>query len=184
MRSITSLTLALFCALAIAEETSPGKTALEAFNARSGAVLIKGFSEVAVLEFKGPSTVTIEAREMTDAGTGEKQFGITIEVKQTARLERKETSYVDEAEIDSLIAGIDYIAKVEKTATKLSNIEAVYKTKGDLAITVFSSAQGKMMAAVTSGRIGAASAFMDLAELVKVKNAIVTAKELINSLKQ
>ena len=184
-----TLTLALLFSISIigsliAEESSTKKTELEAFNARSGSVLIKGYSEVALIEFKGPSSVGIDVRELIDAGAGEKKYGITVEVKQGGRIERKDTSFIDESEIESLIKGIEYISKIDKTATSLNSFEAIYKTKGDLAVTVFNSSNGKLMAAVTAGRIGPASVYMELTDLVKVKDAIVKAKEMLSALKK
>jgi len=73
-----------------------------------------------------------------------------------------------------LIAGIDYISKVDGGQSKLKNFEAHYKTKGELDVTVFSS-RGHIEAAVSVGRFGAISVFLQLDSLQN-KQTIVEAK--------
>lgn len=142
-------------ALAQQDQRVPApKTKLEAFEAQSGAVIIRGFSKIGELRGVYGGAVTVESKEFMNANTAQREFGITLEVKETSRLERENTSYVDYDEIPSLLKGIDYIAKVDKSVTKLDNFQADYKTKGDLRISTFSSGSGEVMVAVKSGTIG------------------------------
>lgn len=167
-----------------AEEPQAQKTELEMFNAKSGSVIIKGYSTVAKIDFKNESSLEIDVKEYNDASSGERRYGITVAVNQGGRVERKETAYIDEAEIDSLVKGIDYISKIDKSATKLDNFEAQYKTKGSLSIVVFNSANSKLMAGISAGRIGTASVYMELLELNKIRDGITKAKELIEAVKK
>ena len=91
------------------------------------------------------------------------------------RLERENTSYIDIDEIDSLVKGIEYLSKVSKDVTKLDQFEVDYRTKGDLRITVFNSPRG-VSAAVSSGTVGRTRAFIELAELEKLRDLILAAK--------
>ena len=159
------------------------KTKLEAFEAKTGTVLIKGFQEIGSVA--GLGSVSVDCREFTDANTGRKEYGITIEVKESGRFERKNTTLIDYDEIDSLLKGIDYIAKVDKSATPLTSFEAIYKTKGDLRVTTFSSDRGeKVQAAVQSGHIGSATAFLSLEQLAKVRTLIESAKTKLDSVRK
>lgn len=108
------------CALAQSPQQEPSKTKLEAFMAADGAVIVQGYSKIG--DFKGQfgSSIVVEAKEFTNASSGRKEYGLAIEVKEAGRLEREHTSYVDYDEIDSLLKGIDYISKVDRSATKLS----------------------------------------------------------------
>jgi hypothetical protein len=149
-------------------------TKLEAFQSRTGIVRIKGYSEVATI--KG---VSIEAWEFRDAADpASRAPGIVVEVKEYSSYgnSRENRAFVDADEIDSLLKGIDYISKVEKSVTKFSNFEAIYLTKGDLRITVFSNRNGKLQAAVDCGKIGKTTAFLELAELAKIRDAIALAQ--------
>ena len=121
--------------------------------------------------------------EFTDATSKKRQTGIVIEVTEGGRLERSNRSFIDYDEIDPLLSGIDYIATVKPDATKLSNFEATYKTKGDLAVTTFSSSSGKIEATVKSGSIGAADAYISLQQLNQLSMAIQQAKSILDSLK-
>lgn len=157
-------------------------TKLEAFSARTGVVLIKGFTTIGMVG-GGRGSVSVDARELRDAGnTKSREFGITMEVKESGRLERENISYIDADEIDSLLRGIDYISKIESSVTTLGNFEAVYKTKGDFSITTFSY-NGEINVAVTSGRIGATKAFLSLSDLTRLKTYIVEARAKLDAAK-
>ena len=155
-------------------------TKLEAFQARTGAVLIRGYSTVGTLRGMS-SDVSVDAREFRDGSNpnSPKAMGISITIKETGRLERSNTSYVDVEEIESLIKGIEYISQIGKDVTKLDQFEADYRTKGDLRITVYSGARGEISAAISSGTIGRTSAFIKLGELMKLRDLIVKARSTL-----
>jgi hypothetical protein len=149
-------------------------TKLEAFQSRTGIVRIKGYSEVATIK-----NVSIDAWEFRDAANpASRAPGIVVEVKEYSSYgnSRENRAFVDADEIDSLLRGIDYISKAEKSVTKFSNFEAIYHTKGDLRITVFNNRNGKIQAAVDCGKIGKTTAFLELTELAKLRDAIALAQ--------
>ena len=156
------------------------KTKLEAFEKQTGTVVIKGYSEIGKIQEMGK--VSVDCIELTDPSTGTKQFGVIIEVAGGGKYEREDRSFIDYEEIDPLIRGIEYISKVTTSSTKLKNFEAIYKTKGDLQVVTFSSS-GKVDAAIKSGRIGAATAFVSLAKLATFKDLLSQAKQKIDSIK-
>jgi hypothetical protein len=179
--------LALCITHVLAQDAKPiqkaPKTKLEAFEAKTGTVLIKGIEDIGSVA--GMGSASVGCREFTDANTGRKEYGITIEVKESGRFERKDTTLIDYDEIDSLLKGIDYIGKVNKSATPLTRFEAVYKTKGDLQVTTFSSSRsGEVQAAVQCGHIGLATAFLSLDQLAKFRALIQSAKEKLDSIKK
>lgn len=156
-------------------------TKLETFQAKTGAVIIKGYTEMGSLRGTG-GTVSVIAMEFTDAQTGRKEQGVVIEVKESGRLERESRSYIDYDEIDSLLKGIDYISKIEPAVSKLANFEAAYRTRGDFSVTTFSDAtSGGISVAVTSGRIGRTSMYIKLAELPAFRNLITEAKAKLDA---
>jgi len=153
------------------------KTKLESFDKQTGAVLIKGFSDPG--KVTGMGVVSVMCMEFTDASTGKRQTGIVIEV--TESVGRSDRSFIDYDEIDALLKGIDYICKIRPDATRLANFEAIYKTKGDVSVTTFSSS-GKIDAAVKSGYIGSATAYFSLQQLAEFKGLIAKAKQKLDSL--
>jgi hypothetical protein len=124
------------------QQTVP-KTKLEAFEAQEGTVLIRGFSQIGELRGAYGGSITVQSRELTNATTGRKEYGITIDVKETGKPEREDRAFIDYEEIPSLTKGIDYISKVDKSSTKLDNYQADYRTKGNFQISKFSSTSGE-----------------------------------------
>ena len=102
-------------------------------------------------------------------------------LKEAGRLERECRSFIDYDEITSLIAGIDYVSKIDRTATKLDASEAGYRTKGELEIATYSSDTG-IDAAIRSGRIGGTTAFLTLDQLQSVRALVVEAKAKLDAL--
>lgn len=159
------------------------KTKLEEFSARTGVVIIRGFEEIGSAFGLYSTSIKVEAKEFVNVSTGKREYGITIEVKkEDGRYDKESTSYIDYDEIESLINGIDYIAKVDKSKTKFSNFQADYNTKGDFKISTFSTA-GKIMVAVSSGHIGSVSAYYNLSSLTEIRALVDKAKAKIDTLK-
>ncbi|KAB8060473.1 hypothetical protein [Janthinobacterium violaceinigrum] len=187
MRHLLSATLLVFPLLVNAQDPADATkaqpaTKLESFSARTGIVIVKGYSTIGVVN--GLGRVSIDVREFRDASNPKSaQYGVSFEVKESGRLERENTSFIDEDEIDSLIRGLDYISKIERNVTTLGNFEAQYKTKGDLSMTVFSGSGGEISLAVSSGRIGKASAYLKLADAEKIRTFLSEAKSVISKAK-
>jgi hypothetical protein len=127
--------------------------------------------------------VEVETRESTDAGSKAKQFGVYIQVREGARIERANASFVDLDEIESLIKGIEYISGLKSDVTKLTGFQAEYRTKGDLAVSTFSSGKGNISALIKSGRYGTVNAFITAADLTKFRELLRAAQTTLQSLK-
>lgn len=182
--SLTAFTLlALSPPLVVAQQAErETKTKLEAFQVQTGTVVIKGYSEIGRVVALG--SVEVNAMEFTDATTGMKQSGVLVEIKESGRLENTDRSFIDYDEIDSLLKGLDYISKATSNITKLSMFEAKYKTKGYFSATTFSNSRsGKIEAAVTSGYIRPASAYLSLQQVAELRALIVQAKQKLDSVK-
>lgn len=165
-----------------AQQRAAPATKIEAFSAKTGVVLIKGFLTVG--RVRGQGIVSVDAREFRDASSPKTGvYGVAIEVKESGRLERETRSFIDQDEIDSLVSGIEYISKISKSVTVMKDFEAEYRTKGDFSITVFSDSSGGLSLAVASGRIGKTSAFLKLGDLDQLKALILEAKKVIEDAK-
>ena len=190
MKKLSCLFLVLFFVAPLSlhaqnlkDQVSSPKTKLEEFSARTGVVIIRGFEEIGSVYGLYSTSIKVEAKEFVNVSTGKREYGITIEVKkEDGRYDKESTSYIDYDEIKSLISGIDYIAKVDKSKTKFSNFQADYNTKGDFKISTFSTS-GKIMVAVSSGHIGSVSAYYNLSSLTEIRTLIVKAKAKIDALK-
>jgi hypothetical protein len=162
---------------------APPATKLEAFSAKTGVVLIRGYSTVGVVS--GLGSVTIDAREFRDASNPKiRVTGLSIEVKESGSLQRENTSFVDYDEIDSLLQGIAYISKIDPSITPMQQFEAEFKTKGDFSVTTFNSSKGGISVSVSSGRFGKVNAFLKVADLEKLRTVIQAGKNAIDSATQ
>lgn len=174
--------LVTLCPVAAQEQADGARptpaTKLEAFSAKKGVVLIKGYTTLGSVS--GMGRVAIDVREFRDASNPKSaQYGVVFEVKEAGRLERESSSFVDEDEIDSLIKGLEYVSKIGKGVTTLSNFEAQYRTKGELALVVFSDSNGAISLAVSSGRIGKTSAYLKLEDTERIRALLGEAKQAI-----
>jgi hypothetical protein len=157
-----------------AQETP--KTKLERFQAKTGSVIIRGFSKVGSLEGNLDTSILVDALEFTDASTGSKEYGITIDSIKIGPYS-KGTSYIDLDEIESLIKGISYISKVDKSATQLSEFQADYQTKGDLRVSTFSRDNGEIAFALSSG---GNTSYFNISDTSKIVSLLQDSLSILN----
>ncbi len=158
-------------------------TDLEELDTKTGAIIVKNYTIIgAVSGFGGTATVT--GYEFVDTQSGRKGYGIGVELEESERSERAalERLYVDYDEMDSLIKSIDYIIRIEKSAT-MENFEAQYKTRSELTITTFNRATGTLRGALSSGLIGRIRIGMTLGNLADFRKLIVDAKTALDKIK-
>ncbi|MFA6012751.1 MAG: hypothetical protein WC799_22360 [Desulfobacteraceae bacterium] len=181
---IIAVVALLFTSIAYGQEppeTQKPATKLEAFQDRTGIVVVRGYTTVGAIRGRGMgSVITVDARDFRDASNLKaRQTGISITVKESGRIERENTAYIDSDEITSLLAGIDYVSKATKDITPLTNFEVEYRTKGNFNITVFNKSGGELSAEVSAGYIGNASAFISLPQIIELRQLILDAKSKI-----
>ena len=154
------------------------KTKLEAFEALTSTVVLKGYQ--AIGSVPGDGSVAVECIELTDTSTGKRQTGLVIEVKGSGKAEAERRVYIDFDEIGPLVQGIDRIFKVTAASTKLANFEASYRTKGDFKVTTFGSAD-KVEASVKTGSYGGSAARFSTSKLADLRALIAEAKQRLDS---
>ncbi len=162
-------------------------TNLEEVEARTGAVVIKNYTIIGSVSGFG-GTIGVTCYEFVDVQSGRKEYGIGVEIEENERGERAsergvaERIYVDYDELDSLAKGIDYIIKIDRSAT-LENFEAQYRTRGDLTVTTFNRATGSLRAAVASDLSGRTRVGLTLGSLADFRKLIVDAKNTLDKIK-
>lgn len=155
---------------------SAPKTEIEQFAAKTGSVIVRGFSNVGNV-----GGVSVEADEFANIGDKSKAYGIKIGIKHAD--EDEVYSYIDSDEIDSLLAGLDSIGKIQKTVTKLDDFEGTYKTRGGVSISTFTNNEGTISAAVDGGNYPAVRVILSLDDLAKLADLIKSAQATLNGLK-
>jgi hypothetical protein len=110
----------------------PPLTRLEALAAQKGLVIVKGYTDIGTLVADDQSSVLVSAVQFSD-GTN-KEHGVALHVSQTVEGRSVQTTaYVDEEEIDGLVAAIDSISKLQDgAASPMQHFDARYQTLGAL----------------------------------------------------
>jgi hypothetical protein len=187
-RALLSLLFLLGAAVAVtAQEVRPSptpeefQTQLEALMSETGAVIVKGYTRVGSMNgSRGAASVT--AWEVTEARTGRKALGVTVEVSDSTqnRPDIEERAYIDYDELAPLLKGIDLITRLDDRATKLPRYEAQYQTRGGLVLVTFSTPDGSRFAISTWG--GRRPRFvLRQTGLAEFKNLLESAKEVLDA---
>ena len=174
--------IAACCSLAFASRaqdlTNVPPTEIENFEAQTGTVIVKGFGQTGSLT-TAAGVISVRCKESIDVGHGRKQYGVAIEL--TAG-QRREFLIVDYDEMDSLLSGIDYLAKITYDATSLPAFDASFTTKSGLRIVAYSALrQGGIHTYLQFGDAPRISLASD--QLAQLQNLIAQAKSSLDALK-
>jgi hypothetical protein len=193
MKSLLSL---IFVVLSIGVFSSPAvgqepvetelepRTKLEAFQAMKGVVIIKGYSRIGVAAGLDGTSIEVETRELRDAASSSREYGITIEVREAGNPGRRSLSYVDYEELDPLLKGLEYLSKIDSSVTQLTRFEADYRTRGELLFSVSSGRGGVITMAVSSGAFRRAISLFRLEDLKVIRGLIIEAKNQLDAIQQ
>jgi hypothetical protein len=160
------------------------RTKLEAFQSRTGIVIIKGFSRIGLVAGLEGTSIEIENRELRDAGSNAREYGITVEVREAGNSARRSISYIDYDEIDPLLKGLEYLGKIDNSVTQLSRFEADYRTKGDLLVSASSSRGGSITLAISGGLFQRATSLFRFEDLKVIRGLIIEAKNQLDAIQQ
>jgi hypothetical protein len=163
------------------EPTEP-RTKLEAIEWRYERVLVRGFSQMAILNARG-ADIRVDAIELKDIESGTRVIGLVIALKESGDNPRESRAYIDYEEIDRLLKALDALARVNESVTKLASFEARYRTLGDLEFNVFRQGRSGAAASLSSGICDRVTGLLTLDELDKLKAHIVEAKTRLDEIK-
>ncbi len=135
-RFVLLAAISLFACAVQAQVTNVPPTELEAFEAQTGKVIVKGAGQIGSMAVDQLNIVVI-SKESLDASTGSKQDGMAVEVVANDRQVWKKV--VDYDEMDSLLNGLDYLAKLDYKVTSLPTFVASYVTKSGFRVGAFTS---------------------------------------------
>ena len=153
-------------------------TKMELLLEKTGAVVVKGSTTVGTINgLRGTATFT--SWEMIDTQAGSAIYGISIVIFDPNRPDSAEVAYVDYDELAALIKGVDYLIKLENSATKLARFEAQYKTQGGLAIFRFNTPGGYGTAVSAEGVRGPRLVLRPTG-LVEFRDMVESAKTIID----
>jgi hypothetical protein len=167
----------------LADDFSPApapKTRLEAFTRSGGDIVLRELTDTGTIEARG--TVTVAAIIMRNLTSGTEAKGIALTVR-TAAASREALGYVDHDEIESLLAGIDTVARIDPATVKLAKFEAAYQTRGDIRVLMFNTdgVAGNTLASVELGRVAGMRADFKFEDLARLRRFVATAKAILDN---
>jgi hypothetical protein len=126
-----------FCLLtARAQITNLPPTEMEAFEAQTGTVMVKGAGQIGSLTVDA-LTINVISKESFNESTGHRQYGMAVEV--LANNQRAWNRVVDYDEMDPLLNGLNYLAKIDSKVTELPTFVAAYVTRSGMRVGAFTS---------------------------------------------
>ena len=169
-----------------AQETNPcvlvPATRLEAFETNTDTVIIKATAPVGTVQAHA-GTVSVLCREITDAGTGQRESGIIVDIGLSGPA--GDTMLVDYDELDSLLDGLEYIGKLDWSVTPLPSFSATYTTKGGFRATAFGSRRtGNIEFAVRSTRVIRQPLLLSRDQLGQLRSLVEQGKAKLDSLRK
>jgi hypothetical protein len=160
------------------------RTKLEAFQSRTGVVIIKGFSRIGLAAGLDGTSIEVENRELRDAGSNSREYGITVEVREAGNNARRSLSFIDYDEIDPLLKGLEYLSKIDNSVTQLTRFEADYRTKGDLLFSASSTRGGNIALAISGGDFRRTVSLFRFEDLKVIRGLIIEAKNQLDAIQQ
>jgi hypothetical protein len=168
-------------AAASAVDAKP-KTELEAFQAKYGSVIVKGYSELSPATTGSGGSLQLRVMEFRNPSNNTKVKCLVAEIDPSERYASTARSFIEYGELDSLIKGVLYISKIDKSVTTLQSFEAQYTTKDDFEVTVFNRSSGEIGVAVSVGRFGSKSLFLSAEQLASFVTQLQQAKTMLDAL--
>lgn len=119
-------------------------TRLGAASTKPGVIMIRGSTEVGIVEGRiagetsDTGSVIVDAVVLTELGTGAQTTGLSVTLDDGR--DHARSVWVDTAEIGGLTHALEYLATVDSSATPLGGFEATYRTRGALRIATYTDA--------------------------------------------
>jgi hypothetical protein len=165
-----------------AQDTNAPKTTLEAFEARIGTVIVKGSALIGTVSAQ-TGTVAVRCKESIEISSGLKEYGVAVGLQAGTGPEY--TTVIDYDELESFLKGIEYIIKVNPAAMSLPEFVALYTTRGELRISVYTSHRrpGTIQVALQSDRFDKTRSLLSTDQLAQFENLIRQARDKLDFLR-
>jgi hypothetical protein len=186
------LLLMICCSVSFAQQPGPEfwrkltcqpyepRTKLEGLEMKTGTVVLRGFTQIVTTEVRG---VRIDALELRVLGTPLRAKGVVVAIRENAEHADDNRAFVDYDDLDTLVAAIDSLSRVDETATKLAGFEAHYHTAGDLELRVFRQTRSGTAVTLQTGICNRTTQNLSLDDLAKIKALLQEAKSRLDELR-
>ena len=165
----------------IAQITNVPPTQLEAFEAQTGTVIVKGAGQIGSLGV-GTVDIIVISKESMDVSSGRKEYGMAIEAD--ANNQRVWKKVVDYDEIDPLLSNLNYLAKIDYNVTPQPTFVAGYATKSGFRVGAFTSQRrGAIQFFLQDYSTNGARILITPTQLAQFQNLIEQAKKNLDALR-
>jgi hypothetical protein len=163
-----------------AQITNLPPTELETFESQTGTVIVKGAGQVGSLAVDA-LTINVISKESLNVSTGRRQYGMAVEA--AANNQQVWKKLMDYDEMDSLLSGLDYLAKIDNKVTELPTFVAGYVTRSGLRIGAFTSQRrGGIQYFLQDYSTNSARILITSAQLAQFQDLVEQAKKNLDSL--
>ena len=163
-----------------AQVTNVPPTELEAFEAQTGTVIVKGAGQVGSVAVDAVN-ITVTSKESQDVSTGRRQYGMVVEA--TASNQRVWEKVIDDDEMDSLLNGLDYLAKIDYKVTALPTFVASYVSRSGLRVGAFTSQRrGAIQYFLQDQSANSPRILITSAQLAQFQDLVEETRKKLNSL--
>ncbi len=125
-----------FAWAACGQVTNLPPTEIETFEATTGTVIVQGAGQVGAVAV-GNLNIAVICKESMDINGGAKEYGLAVEM--TGNGQRLSKLVVDYDELDSLVKGLNYLARIDYNVTTLPTFVAAYVSKSGLRVGAYTS---------------------------------------------
>ena|ERR1051325_6248246 len=165
-----------------AQDTNAPLTNLEVFETQTGVVIVRGTALIGTISAE-TGTVSIRCKESTEPGSGRREYGIAVDLKEGNRPE--DTTIIDYDEMDSFLGGLDYLSKANHSVTPLSSFDALYRTGGGLRVDVSSGSKHPraIQVKLQNSHAGRTRVVLSADQFAHFRNLVLQAKSRLDSLR-
>ncbi len=156
-------------------------TRLESFSTNTGIVVIRGSADVGVV-LANAGTIALKCREVTDASSGRKELGISVDLNHDPQF--RETRYIDYDELESLINAIKYLNKADWSITSLNSFDAGITTRSGFRASAFSSRRSSTIEfAVRTAGSGSPAMLLTRDQMAELQGLLEQAKAKLDTIR-
>jgi hypothetical protein len=157
-------------------------TRLESFVTNTGTVVIRGSADIGVVQ-ANTGTIGLKCREASDANSGRKEVGISIDLNHNQQ--GRETRYVDYDELEPLINALAYLNKVDWSITSLNSFDAAITTRSGFRASAFSSKRSSAIEfSVRTAGTGNPPILMSRDQLAELRGLLEQARAKLDAIHQ
>lgn len=161
----------------------PLYTSLEVFEAQVNTMIVKGSAQVGTVASK-TGIVSVWCKESHDITSNQKAYGVAIGVRVTDGDE--DVTILDYDELESFLASIDFLIKINVQVTPMPGFVASYTSKAGMKLSAFTSNKhaGAIPVALQSNHLFKSRVLFEPDQLERFKIAVQEAKAKLDSLRE